>query len=105
MGIVKLEVDFAKKLISLSPPKGKEICLLWDIVPPHQQEPTTSAATPPPPGVQMGMPCGYSVETLVHRDDAWIVPFAIRVSDYDGELYAVDEANSNILKITPPLSR
>ncbi|KAI4390143.1 hypothetical protein MLD38_002285 [Melastoma candidum] len=47
---------------------------------------------------------GYSVETLVHGDDAWIVPFAIRVSDYDGELYAVDEANSNILKITPPLS-
>ncbi|KAJ6314320.1 hypothetical protein OIU78_017898 [Salix suchowensis] len=33
-----------------------------------------------------------------------VVPYKIRVSE-DGELYAVDEVNSNVVKITPPLSQ
>uniref|UniRef100_A0A7N1A8Y2 NHL repeat-containing protein n=1 Tax=Kalanchoe fedtschenkoi TaxID=63787 RepID=A0A7N1A8Y2_KALFE len=47
---------------------------------------------------------GYLVETVVEGNDLGMVPYAIRVSQ-DGELYAVDEVNSNIVKITPPLSQ
>jgi len=47
---------------------------------------------------------GYLVETVVEGNDIGVVPYKIRVSD-DGELYAVDELNSNIMKITPPLSQ
>ncbi|CAA7024952.1 unnamed protein product [Microthlaspi erraticum] len=47
---------------------------------------------------------GYLVETVVEGNEIGVVPYKIRVSD-DGELYAVDEVNSNIMKITPPLSQ
>ncbi|ESQ48490.1 hypothetical protein EUTSA_v10020396mg [Eutrema salsugineum] len=47
---------------------------------------------------------GYLVETVVEGSEIGVVPYKIRVSD-DGELYAVDEVNSNIMKITPPLSQ
>lgn len=47
---------------------------------------------------------GYLVETVVEGNDLGMVPYSIRVS-HDGELYAVDEVNSNIVKITPPLSQ
>ncbi|CAN8259341.1 unnamed protein product [Cochlearia groenlandica] len=46
---------------------------------------------------------GYLVETVVEGNEIGVVPYKIRVSD-DGELYTVDEVNSNIMKITPPLS-
>ncbi|KAL0857541.1 hypothetical protein Bca101_062695 [Brassica carinata] len=46
---------------------------------------------------------GYLVETVVEGNEIGFLPCKIRVSD-DGELYAVDEVNSNIVKITPPLS-
>lgn len=46
---------------------------------------------------------GYLVETVVEGNEIGSLPYKIRVSD-DGELYAVDEVNSNIIKITPPLS-
>ncbi|CAH8360546.1 unnamed protein product [Eruca vesicaria subsp. sativa] len=46
---------------------------------------------------------GYLVETVVEGNEIGALPYKIRVSD-DGELYAVDEVNSNIIKITPPLS-
>lgn len=44
------------------------------------------------------------METVVEGNAIGMVPYKIRVSD-DGELYAVDEINSNIVKITPPLSQ
>lgn len=47
---------------------------------------------------------GYLVETVVEGNEIGVVPYKIRVSD-DGELFAVDEVNSNIVKITPPLSQ
>ncbi|OAY54766.1 uncharacterized protein LOC110612041 isoform X1 [Manihot esculenta] len=47
---------------------------------------------------------GYLVETVVEGNEIGVVPYKIRVSG-DGELYAVDEVNSNIVKITPPLSQ
>ncbi|XP_020888805.1 uncharacterized protein LOC9318964 isoform X2 [Arabidopsis lyrata subsp. lyrata] len=47
---------------------------------------------------------GYLVETVVEGNEIGVVPYKIRVS-HDGELYAVDELNSNIMKITPPLSQ
>ncbi|KAK4800955.1 hypothetical protein SAY86_021442 [Trapa natans] len=47
---------------------------------------------------------GYLVETVVEGNGIGVVPYKIRVSD-DGELFAVDEVNSNIVKITPPLSQ
>ncbi|MBA0624908.1 hypothetical protein Godav_010178 [Gossypium davidsonii] len=47
---------------------------------------------------------GYLVETVVEGNEIGVVPYKIRVSE-DGELFAVDEVNSNIVKITPPLSQ
>lgn len=47
---------------------------------------------------------GYLVETVVEGSEIGVVPYKIRVSE-DGELFAVDEVNSNIVKITPPLSQ
>nr|GMD92542.1 NHL repeat-containing protein [Ipomoea batatas] len=47
---------------------------------------------------------GYLVETVVEGNELGIVPYKIRVSQ-DGELFAVDAVSSNIVKITPPLSR
>ncbi|KAF7141046.1 hypothetical protein RHSIM_Rhsim06G0210100 [Rhododendron simsii] len=47
---------------------------------------------------------GYHVETVVEGDGLGVVPYKIRVSE-DGELYAVDSVNSNIVRITPPLSQ
>lgn len=47
---------------------------------------------------------GYLVETVVEGNDIGVVPYKIRVSE-DGELFAVDSLNSNIVRITPPLSQ
>lgn len=46
---------------------------------------------------------GYLVETVVEGNELGVMPYSIRVSQ-DGELYAVDAVNSNIVRITPPLS-
>ncbi|KAG8386440.1 hypothetical protein BUALT_Bualt03G0149000 [Buddleja alternifolia] len=46
---------------------------------------------------------GYLVETVVEGNELGVVPYSIRVSQ-DGELFAVDAVNSNIVRITPPLS-
>ncbi|RDX70762.1 hypothetical protein CR513_49961, partial [Mucuna pruriens] len=48
---------------------------------------------------------GYVVETVVEGNDIGVVPHSIRVSEEDGELFAVDAINSNIVRITPPLSQ
>lgn len=47
---------------------------------------------------------GYFVETLVEGGKLGFVPYTIRVSP-EGELFAVDSENNNIVKITPPLSQ
>lgn len=47
---------------------------------------------------------GYLVETLVDGNQLGVSPYTIRVSP-EGELFAVDELNSNIVRITPPLSQ
>ncbi|GMP65989.1 hypothetical protein CsSME_00026540 [Camellia sinensis var. sinensis] len=47
---------------------------------------------------------GYLVETVVEGNKLGVVPYKIRVSE-DGELFAVDSVNSNIVRITPPLSQ
>ncbi|KAL3821265.1 hypothetical protein ACJIZ3_007170 [Penstemon smallii] len=47
---------------------------------------------------------GYLVETVLEGNELGVVPYSIRVSQ-DGELFAVDAVNSNIVKITPPLSQ
>ena len=47
---------------------------------------------------------GYLVETVVEGNELGVVPYQIRVSE-DGELFAVDSVNSNIVRITPPLSQ
>ncbi|XP_040985674.1 uncharacterized protein LOC121233959 isoform X2 [Juglans microcarpa x Juglans regia] len=47
---------------------------------------------------------GYLVETVVEGNEIGVVPYRIHVSE-DGELFAVDAVNSNIARITPPLSR
>lgn len=47
---------------------------------------------------------GYTVETVFDGSKHGIEPHAIQVSP-DGELLILDSANSNILTVTPPLSR
>ncbi|XP_042027790.1 uncharacterized protein LOC121774940 [Salvia splendens] len=47
---------------------------------------------------------GYLVETVVEGNELGVLPYSIRVSQ-DGELFAVDAINSNIVRITPPLSQ
>ncbi|KAL8167610.1 hypothetical protein V2J09_009109 [Rumex salicifolius] len=47
---------------------------------------------------------GYLVETIVEGNALGVVPYFIRISQ-DGELFAVDADNHNIVKITPPLSQ
>ncbi|PIN25489.1 hypothetical protein CDL12_01778 [Handroanthus impetiginosus] len=47
---------------------------------------------------------GYLVETVVEGNELGVVPYSIRVSQ-DGELFAVDAVNSNIVRITPPISQ
>ncbi|KAL1537689.1 hypothetical protein AAHA92_30176 [Salvia divinorum] len=47
---------------------------------------------------------GYLVETVVEGNELGVMPYSIRVSQ-DGELFAVDAINSNIVRITPPLSQ
>ncbi|KAK9674200.1 hypothetical protein RND81_12G217900 [Saponaria officinalis] len=47
---------------------------------------------------------GYLVETVVEGNALGVMPHLIRVSQ-DGELFAVDSENSNIVRVTPPLSQ
>ncbi|GAB2278027.1 hypothetical protein Dimus_012726 [Dionaea muscipula] len=47
---------------------------------------------------------GYLVETVVEGNALGVVPYSIRVSQ-DGELFAADSDNSNIVRIMPPLSQ
>ncbi|XP_076896405.1 uncharacterized protein LOC143549390 [Bidens hawaiensis] len=47
---------------------------------------------------------GYLVETVAQGNQLGVVPYSIQVS-HDSELYAVDSVNSNIVRITPPLSQ
>ncbi|XP_011629369.1 uncharacterized protein LOC18425632 isoform X1 [Amborella trichopoda] len=46
---------------------------------------------------------GYVVETVVEGNKLGIVPYVIRISP-EGELIASDTINSNIVRMTPPLS-
>ncbi|KMT02535.1 hypothetical protein BVRB_9g202220 [Beta vulgaris subsp. vulgaris] len=47
---------------------------------------------------------GYLVETVVEGNALGVVPYSIRIAE-DGELFAVDSDNSNVVRITPPLSQ
>ncbi|KAK8643722.1 hypothetical protein V6N13_013005 [Hibiscus sabdariffa] len=64
----------------------------------------SSTKTPQSDGDVLQFENGYLVETVVEGNEIGVVPYKIRVSE-DGELFAVDEVNSNIVKITPPLSQ
>ncbi|XP_010542321.1 PREDICTED: uncharacterized protein LOC104815575 isoform X2 [Tarenaya hassleriana] len=64
----------------------------------------SSSKTPQSDPEVLQFESGYLVETVVEGNEIGVVPYKIRVSS-DGELYAVDEVNSNIMKITPPLSQ
>lgn len=67
----------------------------------------TTRASPKPPQVDgdaLQFESGYLVETLVNGDKLGVLPHTIRVSP-EGELFAVDSVNSNIVRITPPLSQ
>ncbi|KAE9590581.1 putative six-bladed beta-propeller, TolB [Lupinus albus] len=48
---------------------------------------------------------GYVVETVVEGNMIGSIPYRIRVSEEDGDLFVVDAINSNIVRITPPLSQ
>ncbi|KAM5562105.1 hypothetical protein ABKV19_017360, partial [Rosa sericea] len=63
-----------------------------------------SAKAPQSDGNVVQFESGYLVETVMEGTDIGVVPFKIRISE-DGELFAVDSVNSNIVRITPPLSQ
>ncbi|KAM3222546.1 putative protein isoform X2 [Capsicum annuum] len=64
----------------------------------------SSSKTPQSDGNFLQFEAGYLVETVVEGNELGVVPYKIRVSE-DGELFAVDAINSNIVRITPPLSQ
>jgi hypothetical protein len=64
----------------------------------------SSSKIPQSDGSVLQFENGYLVETVVEGNEIGLFPYKIHVSE-DGELYAVDEVNSNIVKITPPLSQ
>ncbi|KAI3966032.1 hypothetical protein MKX01_010989 [Papaver californicum] len=64
----------------------------------------SSPKTPQTEGNVVQFENGYLVETVVEGNELGVVPYSIRVSQ-DGELFAVDTVNSNIVRITPPLSQ
>ncbi|KAK9269104.1 hypothetical protein L1049_000873 [Liquidambar formosana] len=64
----------------------------------------SSSKTPQSDGNFLQFESGYLVETVVEGNGLGVVPHSIRVSE-DGELFAVDAVNSNIVRITPPLSQ
>lgn len=64
----------------------------------------SSSKAPQSDGNVLQFENGYLVETVVEGNEIGVVPYRIRVSE-DGELFAVDAVNSNIVRITPPLSQ
>ncbi|KAI3769357.1 hypothetical protein L6452_00458 [Arctium lappa] len=64
----------------------------------------SSSKSPSSDGNILQFEDGYLVETVVEGNQLGVVPYSIRVSQ-DGELFAVDAVNSNIVRITPPLSQ
>ncbi|KAL1349994.1 hypothetical protein HN51_026467 [Arachis hypogaea] len=66
---------------------------------------SSASKTPNSDGSVLQFENGYVVETVVEGNEIGVIPHRIRVSEEDGELYAVDATNSNIVKITPPLSQ
>ncbi|XP_059662741.1 uncharacterized protein LOC132308626 [Cornus florida] len=64
----------------------------------------SSSKTPQSDGNVLQFEDGYLVETVVEGNALGVVPYSIRVSE-EGELFAVDNVNSNIVRITPPLSQ
>ncbi|XP_038904764.1 uncharacterized protein LOC120091031 isoform X2 [Benincasa hispida] len=63
-----------------------------------------SSPGPPSDGNVLQFENGYLVETVVEGNEIGVLPHKIHVSK-DGELFVVDSVNSNIVKITPPLSK
>ncbi|MQL91616.1 hypothetical protein Taro_024226 [Colocasia esculenta] len=63
-----------------------------------------SPRTPQSDGNVLQFENGYLVETIVEGNKLGVTPHTIRVSP-EGELFAVDSVNSNIVRITPPLSQ
>ncbi|CAJ2627590.1 unnamed protein product [Trifolium pratense] len=47
----------------------------------------------------------FFVFLFVEGNAIGVIPYRICVNEEDGELFAVDEVNSNIVRITPPLSQ
>ncbi|KGN53589.2 uncharacterized protein LOC101210502 isoform X2 [Cucumis sativus] len=63
-----------------------------------------SLPAPPSDGNVLQFENGYLVGTVVEGNEIGVLPHKIHVSK-DGELFVVDSVNSNIVKITPPLSK
>ncbi|XP_068310523.1 uncharacterized protein [Pyrus communis] len=63
-----------------------------------------SSKTPQSDGNVLQFEDGYLVETVLEGNDIGVIPYKIRISE-DGELFVVDSVNSNIMRITPPLSQ
>ncbi|KAA8524017.1 hypothetical protein F0562_010552 [Nyssa sinensis] len=64
----------------------------------------SSSKTPQSDGNVLQFENGYLVETVVEGNALGVMPYSIRISE-EGELFAVDAVNSNIVRITPPLSQ
>lgn len=99
--IVTLAVAYCLQFQAHAAPAGPLIKHLSSLV---KWTRAASSKTPQSDGNVVQFESGYLVETVVEGTDIGVVPYKIRISE-DGELFAVDSINSNIVRITPPLSQ
>nr|XP_011460801.1 PREDICTED: uncharacterized protein LOC101313487 isoform X2 [Fragaria vesca subsp. vesca] len=99
--IVTLTVAYTLQFEAHAAPAGPLIKHLSSLV---KWTRAASAKAPQSDGNVVQFESGYLVETVVEGTKIGVVPFKIRISE-DGELFAVDSVNSNIVRIALPLSQ
>ncbi|KAL6196630.1 hypothetical protein ACLB2K_032244 [Fragaria x ananassa] len=99
--IVTLTVAYTLQFEAHAAPAGPLIKHLSSLV---KWTRAASAKAPQSDGNVVQFESGYLVETVVEGTKIGVVPFKIRISE-DGELFAVDSVNGNIVRITLPLSQ
>ncbi|KAK7272592.1 hypothetical protein RJT34_29291 [Clitoria ternatea] len=99
--LILLAPSFSLRLQPLAAPAGPLVKHLSSLI----KWTRSASKTPNSDGNVLQFENGYLVETVVEGNEIGVIPYRIRVSEEDGELFAVDAINSNIVRITPPLSQ
>ncbi|XP_061362376.1 uncharacterized protein LOC133306117 isoform X1 [Gastrolobium bilobum] len=100
-GLIVLAATFSLRFQAHAAPAGPLIKHLSSLI----KWTRSTSKTPHSDGNVIQFENGYVVETVVEGNEIGVIPYRIRVSEEDGELFAVDASNSNIVRITPPLSQ